>query len=211
MQHFDVFTAAKAVSALEAAQRYANPALIRKGRRSWCCCPIHEEKSPSCSFSEDGRFYCFGCHAGGTSIDLVAGLFDLRPLDAAKKICADYGLSPAPCAPKAKPERPVPPDMVDQAIRLLDSTVLAYLKWLDYRIRECEGDDERLSETLREREKMQRVSDELLLDDRPRHVELLIEYASWAAQTLETLRICAEATGEQYWGGASLCEQIAER
>lgn len=87
-----VFDSAKTVTALECAEKYTNERMTRKGRRTWCCCPLHGEKSPSCSFDEKGRFYCFGCHANGTSIDFVAALFNMSATDAAHKICADFGL-----------------------------------------------------------------------------------------------------------------------
>ena len=40
--------------------------LVQKGRDYWCCCPFHEEKTPSCKINDDqGSFYCFGCGAKG--------------------------------------------------------------------------------------------------------------------------------------------------
>lgn len=88
-----VFDKAKTISALEAAERYTSATITRKGRKSWCACPLHTEATPSCTFNENGTFYCFGCHAGGTSIDFVMRLLDLSALEAARKICADFGLS----------------------------------------------------------------------------------------------------------------------
>ncbi|MGX0875945.1 hypothetical protein ACSSV4_000617 [Roseovarius sp. MBR-154] len=41
----------------------------------WACCPFHGEASPSFHVTEPGgiggRFYCFGCQAGGSVIDFV--------------------------------------------------------------------------------------------------------------------------------------------
>jgi len=46
--------------------------LTRKGRRSVGLCPFHREKTPSFSVdSENGLFYCFGCHKGGDLIQFV--------------------------------------------------------------------------------------------------------------------------------------------
>ena len=43
-----------------------------KGRKLWCCCPLHGEKTPSFSVSPDKQlFYCFGCHAGGTVVQFI--------------------------------------------------------------------------------------------------------------------------------------------
>lgn len=39
-------------------------------------------------------YYCFGCHSTGDVIDFTARLFDLSPLDAARKLAADFGIDP---------------------------------------------------------------------------------------------------------------------
>lgn len=36
-----------------------------------CCCPFHNERTPSCCIYPDGHFYCFGCNASGSVIDYV--------------------------------------------------------------------------------------------------------------------------------------------
>ena len=38
-------------------------------------------------------FYCFGCGASGDVIALTAQLFDLPPVEAAKKLAADFGIT----------------------------------------------------------------------------------------------------------------------
>ena len=60
-------------------------------RAGFICCPFHAEKTPSCKIYEQS-FYCFGCHTGGTVIDFTARLFDLKPLDAAKRLNDDFHL-----------------------------------------------------------------------------------------------------------------------
>jgi len=43
--------------------------------RGYVSCPLHEERSPSLHVSDqDGRWYCFGCAAGGDIFDFVAAL-----------------------------------------------------------------------------------------------------------------------------------------
>jgi DNA primase len=40
------------------------------GRDFTCLCPFHSEKSPSCHIYED-HFYCYGCGAGGDTINFI--------------------------------------------------------------------------------------------------------------------------------------------
>lgn len=39
-------------------------------------------------------YYCFGCHSTGNVIDFTARLFNLSPLEAARKLAADFGIDP---------------------------------------------------------------------------------------------------------------------
>ena len=57
-----------------------------------CVCPFHADKNPS--MKVDRRFHCFGCQADGDVIDFVGKLFQLSPYDAARKLMADFHLSP---------------------------------------------------------------------------------------------------------------------
>ena len=92
----DIFSQARAIPAHEAAQRLGI-SLTRKGSRYWACCPIHGERTASLCFFEDGRFYCFGCHASGSTVDLYQQLLNLStPLEAAQRAAADFGISTEP-------------------------------------------------------------------------------------------------------------------
>lgn len=71
-----------------AAERYGLP--IRQG--SMVCCPFHNDRTPSMKLNED-YFYCFGCGAHGDVIALTAQLFNLPPVEAAKKLAADFGIA----------------------------------------------------------------------------------------------------------------------
>ena len=58
------------VSIEEVVGRYVT--LNKKGRYLWGCCPFHHEKTPSFKVdSENGMYYCFGCHKGGNIISFV--------------------------------------------------------------------------------------------------------------------------------------------
>lgn len=54
-------------------------------------CVFHDDKTPSMKVDE--RYYCFGCGATGDAINLVAHLYGLRNIDAAKKIIGDFHLN----------------------------------------------------------------------------------------------------------------------
>ena len=46
-----------------------------------------------CLYPDDGGFYCFGCQEHGDVIRLYQQVLSISPLDAAKRICSDFGLS----------------------------------------------------------------------------------------------------------------------
>lgn len=58
-----------------------------------CRCPFHSDKTPSMKINKT-YFYCFGCHSTGDVIDFTARLFNLSPLDAARKLALDFGIDP---------------------------------------------------------------------------------------------------------------------
>lgn len=55
-------------------------------------CPLHGEKTPSLKIYRD-HWYCYGCNKGGSVVDFVGELFGLSPLDAVKRLDADFRLS----------------------------------------------------------------------------------------------------------------------
>ena len=61
-------------------------------RAGFLCCPFHHEKTPSLKIYQTS-WYCFGCKTGGSVIDFTARLFDLKPLEAAQKLDADFHLN----------------------------------------------------------------------------------------------------------------------
>ena len=102
MSPFDVVK--ENVTARQVAEFYG----LKVSRSGMACCPFHPDRSPSMKL--DKRYYCFGCLAKGDAVDYVARLFELRPKEAAEKICSEFGLvydrdrrgSP----PRAKPVNP---------------------------------------------------------------------------------------------------------
>ena len=90
-----IFDALKArVTVPQAAAHYG----VRIGRNGMCRCPFHSDKTPSMKINET-YFYCFGCHSTGDVIDFTTRLFDLSPLEAARKLATDFGIDPNTPAP----------------------------------------------------------------------------------------------------------------
>ena len=85
----DVFaTCRELVSCREVAELYG----YHPNRAGFICCPFHNKRTPSLKLFDDGGFYCFGCHAGGSAIDFTARLLDVEPLEAVKRLNADFSL-----------------------------------------------------------------------------------------------------------------------
>lgn len=86
-----VFEAARQADCIQAAEKLG----IRtrcSGGKAYACCLFHAEKTPSlCLYPGTGGFYCFGCHAHGDATALYAQALSLSPLEAAKRVCADFG------------------------------------------------------------------------------------------------------------------------
>ena len=67
--------------------------LIQKGNDFWCCCPFHDEKTPSCKINEDpGSFYCFGCGAKGDIFTIYTDLYNYTFIDAVKELSQQAGV-----------------------------------------------------------------------------------------------------------------------
>ena len=97
----DIFEEVKhRVPVTEAARRYG----LRPNRAGFVRCPIHGEKTPSMKLWED-HWYCFGCHAHGSVIDLAGRLFGLAPLEAARRLDGDFALGLSPDRPRTEEDR----------------------------------------------------------------------------------------------------------
>ena len=77
------------VSCREAAERYG----VSVNRQGKALCPFHNDRHPSLYVADD-HYYCFACGERGDVIDFVGRLFQLSPYDAARKLMADFHLSP---------------------------------------------------------------------------------------------------------------------
>ena len=77
------------VNLREAAELYG----IDVNRYGKALCPFHNDRNPSLYVADD-HYYCFACGEHGDVIDFVGRLFQLLPYDAARKLMADFHLSP---------------------------------------------------------------------------------------------------------------------
>lgn len=77
------------VSCREAAELYG----VEVNRYGMALCPFHNDRHPSL-YVADNHYYCFTCGEHGDVIDFVGRLFQLSPYDAARKLAADFHLSP---------------------------------------------------------------------------------------------------------------------
>ncbi len=67
--------------------------VIKKGKDYWCCCPFHEEKTPSCKINDDmGSYYCFGCGAKGDIFTLYTNMYNFSFPDAVKELAQRVGI-----------------------------------------------------------------------------------------------------------------------
>ena len=83
----DLFKAVKEnVTARQVAALYG----LKIAENGMACCPFHDDHTPSLKL--DKRYYCFGCHATGDAIDFVSTYLQLSPLEAAKRLAADFNI-----------------------------------------------------------------------------------------------------------------------
>lgn len=67
--------------------------LKRQGKTWECCCPFHEEKTPSFKvFTDTNSFKCFGCNEGGNAITFIMKYARLSFPEACKKLAFDHGI-----------------------------------------------------------------------------------------------------------------------
>ena len=61
--------------------------LRQRGRDFWCCCPFHNEKTPSCKIDPVNQlWHCFGCGEGGDVFSFVMKMDDVGFIDAVRSL-----------------------------------------------------------------------------------------------------------------------------
>lgn len=77
------------LTAREVAEHYG----IRVTDKGFCCCPFHNEKTPSMKlYRGQGGFYCFGCGKSGDIITFVQLLFGIGFKQAVYQLCEDFNI-----------------------------------------------------------------------------------------------------------------------
>jgi len=87
----------------------------QRGADYFCLCPFHEEKTPSCSVSEEKQyFHCFGCETGGDLIKYWEFSRGLNFKEAVEELAGIAGVAPespssfsAVVKPRPLPKPPV--------------------------------------------------------------------------------------------------------
>ena len=89
----NVFEAARQVGCIQAAERLGLQ-LKRSGSWYFTRCLFHAENTLSmCLYPDAGGFYCFGCQEHGDAIRLYQQALGVSAVEAAKRLCQDFGLS----------------------------------------------------------------------------------------------------------------------
>ena len=67
--------------------------LKKRGRNYFGLCPFHSEKTPSFSVNPEKQiFKCFGCGAGGSSIDFIMEFEKLNFIESVKYLAEQYNI-----------------------------------------------------------------------------------------------------------------------
>lgn len=92
--------------------------LKRAGKNYTCCCPFHQEKSPSFTVSPEKQFYyCFGCGASGNAVSFLMDYGHLSFVEAIESLAKTLGIEvqrEGNDQPKGPDRRPLY-DTLDQA------------------------------------------------------------------------------------------------
>ena len=91
----NIFDLAKQIHAYDVIRKFRPDVDLRQFGGRWrtsCFLPFHKDKTPSFYVFTDGGWRCFGCGEHGDSVDLVSKLFNLKPVEAARLICKEFGL-----------------------------------------------------------------------------------------------------------------------
>ena len=187
------------VNLREAAELYG----IDVNRYSKALCPFHNDRHPSLYVADD-HYYCFACGEHGDVIDFVGRLFQLSPYDAARKLMADFHLSPdkppSAAALHAKRIRTEAQQLMENE-RLCFSVLSDYACVLrDWKVRyapqsPAEAPDERFVEACHKLDEVEYYLDILTSGNSYERSEVI--HQQMADGKLDKLRQCLEKTHKE--------------
>ena len=128
-------------------------------------CIFHADNNPSMKLYDD-HFHCFGCGAHGDVTDLTAQLYGLSKIEAARKLCSDFGISEY--TNSSAPTKRRRPMTERERIQLAFDVLTDYIVMLkDFRavyapLDESESLDLRFAESLQQLEYVEYLWDMLL-------------------------------------------------
>lgn len=65
----------------------------QRGHDFWCCCPFHEERTPSCKADPSTQlWHCFGCGEGGDLFSFIMKIDDVGFLDSVRFLARRAGI-----------------------------------------------------------------------------------------------------------------------
>lgn len=105
-QMYNLSDQLKQLPIIEVWRRYIGTVPRQRGNRFYDLCPFHGgEKHPSAVlYSDSNSWFCFGCHAGGSTIDLVIVALGVDFKTAKKVMSADFGLAAPELSPHERAE-----------------------------------------------------------------------------------------------------------
>ena len=174
-----IFEAVKqSVTTRQAAERYG----IRVERNGMCCCPFHNDSTPSMKL--DRRYYCFGCGATGDVIDFVSRLREIGSKEAAILLAQNFSISYEDSTGKMSKSQQQNTDeqnfqhMERYCFRVLLDYYRLLCRWKeDYAPQTLEdGYHPRFVEALQKLSLVEYLLDELLCGDIQARASVVIEY-----------------------------------
>lgn len=85
------------ISILDIYHRYIGGHLRQRGRAFWARCSWHgDDSTPSLKiYPEQNSWWCYGCQAGGSQIDMAMKALNVDFKTAVRQLCQDYGINNA--------------------------------------------------------------------------------------------------------------------
>lgn len=75
-------------------RKFAEYIGLRINRAGFCCCPFHNERTPSLKiYDESNSWYCFGCHRGGDVFAMASIYYGTGFSDTVRTLALAFGIN----------------------------------------------------------------------------------------------------------------------